>query len=389
MKQTAFFQQLDAPFAWLDLDALEENILQVKRMVPNQQIRIATKSIRSVDVLKKVASLLGSQLSGWMTFSAAETDFLCEKGFDHFLLGYPTMENTTVRTLMQWIQKGKDITFMVDSEAQMHHLNDLAMVLNVRVAVCIDVNVSLDLKAIYFGTRRSSITDHVTLKRLIQRSRAFKHIRLTSIMGYDAQLAGVGDRPVNQLKGAMIRQLQKKSKPFIQQKRQKAVQLLQRHVGPLRFVNGGGSGSLHFNAMCPEVTEVTVGSALYKPALFDAYEEMPFQPAAGFCLRVTRQPDLETIVLHGGGYIASGAVAVDKMPKPIDERLQFYTLEGAGEVQTPMKQPKGLCEEGDLVFFRHSKAGELCERFQVLHTFNKDGYVGPYKTYRGEGQCFL
>lgn len=389
MKHSSFLQQLEAPFAWLDLEALEANSLQVKKMASTKKIRIATKSIRSVDVLKNVATLLGEQLSGWMTYSAAETAFLCEKGFDHFLLGYPTMETTSVRALLQWIQKGKDITFMVDCEAHMRHLNELALERNVSVNICIDINVSLDLKAIYFGTRRSSVTNELQLKKLIQQSRSFGQLHITSLMGYDAQLAGVGDKPLNKAKGMLIRQLQKKSKSMIQAQRQKAVQLVERHVGPLQFVNGGGSGSLRFNASCPEVTEITVGSALYKPALFDAYKEMPFQQAAGFCLRVTRQPDAQTIVLHGGGYIASGAISVDKMPKPLDEQLEFFTLEGAGEVQTPMKQRTKTYNIGDLVFFRHSKAGELCERFQVLHTFNKNGYVGPYQTYRGEGQCFL
>jgi D-serine deaminase-like pyridoxal phosphate-dependent protein len=44
---------------------------------------------------------------------------------------------------------------------------------------------------------------------------------------------------------------------------------------------------------------------------------------------------------------------------------------------------------GDLVFFRHAKAGELCERFNelILVRANKIEQIVP--TYRGENNCFL
>ena len=44
---------------------------------------------------------------------------------------------------------------------------------------------------------------------------------------------------------------------------------------------------------------------------------------------------------------------------------------------------------GDLVWFRHAKAGELCERFERLHLVSGDEVVDVVPTYRGEGRCFL
>jgi D-serine deaminase-like pyridoxal phosphate-dependent protein len=38
---------------------------------------------------------------------------------------------------------------------------------------------------------------------------------------------------------------------------------------------------------------------------------------------------------------------------------------------------------------RHAKAGELCERFDVLHLVQGDERVGTVPTYRGEGKAFL
>ena len=44
---------------------------------------------------------------------------------------------------------------------------------------------------------------------------------------------------------------------------------------------------------------------------------------------------------------------------------------------------------GDRVWFRHAKAGELCERFDVVHLIAGGSIVDTVPTYRGEGQTFL
>jgi D-serine deaminase-like pyridoxal phosphate-dependent protein len=65
-------------------------------------------------------------------------------------------------------------------------------------------------------------------------------------------------------------------------------------------------------------------------------------------------------------------------------------MEGTGEVQTPLhgKATDGL-RVGDNVYFRHAKAGELCERFNALYLVEGDAIVDEVPTYRGEGRCFL
>ena len=44
---------------------------------------------------------------------------------------------------------------------------------------------------------------------------------------------------------------------------------------------------------------------------------------------------------------------------------------------------------GDLVWFRHAKAGELCERFATLLLVEGGRVVDEVPTYRGEGKTFL
>jgi len=93
----------------------------------------------------------------------------------------------------------------------------------------------------------------------------------------------------------------------------------------------------------------------------------------------------------GGGYLASGRGDATRLPKPhLPGGLKLDAQEGAGEVQTPVLGPAadGL-RLGDLIWFRHAKAGELCERFEQLHLVSGDQAVEVVPTYRGEGRCFL
>lgn len=384
------FHEFEHPYAWLNLNALDRNIQVMLHGTGNKQIRIATKSIRSLDVLRYVAQRIPDEkFAGWMTFTAAETVYLCEAGLDHFLLGYPTMEPQSTRQLMRWIKKGKDITFIVDCVAHVDFLKQLAEEEDVAAPLCIDLNVSQVYPRLYFGTRRSSQTEPKQLSQFLKAILPSPYIYVTSLMGYDAQIAGVGDAPLQKTKRAVIQTLKKRARKEVQKQRKRAVKVLEKQIGPLQFVNGGGTGSMAYSALCDEITEITIGSGLYRPALFDHYDDMPFEASAGYTLRATRKPDQQTVVAHGGGYIASGAINDDKAPKLVDEALTFYHTEGAGEVQTPLKMPKNRYKIGDSIALRHAKAGELCERFQVLHSYRDNEYVGPMKTYRGDGQCFL
>nr|MBP6323876.1 amino acid deaminase/aldolase [Chitinophagales bacterium] len=91
------------------------------------------------------------------------------------------------------------------------------------------------------------------------------------------------------------------------------------------------------------------------------------------------------------GYIASGTVGIDKQPKPyLPEGIQLTANEGTGEVQTPFEYSGSeKINLGDTILFRHSKAGELCERFNELHLISDGKIIEKVPTYRGDGKCFL
>jgi len=165
-----------------------------------------------------------------------------------------------------------------------------------------------------------------------------------------------------------------------------------RAVAPdLEFVNGGGTGSVQHTAAEDAVTEIAAGSGLYVPRLFDNYTSFTARPAALFAQPVVRRPGVGVVTVLGGGYPASGAAGPDRLPVPhLPEGLRYDPQEGPGEVQTPLLgSPADDLLIGDKVWFRHAKAGELCERFDTLHLIEGDRVTASVPTYRGEGRTFL
>ena len=160
----------------------------------------------------------------------------------------------------------------------------------------------------------------------------------------------------------------------------------------LEIVNGGGSGSLISTLKDNSITEVTVGSAFFCPALFHHFVEVTYKPAAFFAIQIVRRPANKMVTCLGGGYVASGAVGPEKLPLPVlPVGMKYLSFEGAGEVQTPFILPED-CPDlglGDPVFLQHAKGGELCEHFDELLLLKNGSVNGKVLTYRGEGKVFL
>jgi D-serine deaminase-like pyridoxal phosphate-dependent protein len=215
--------------------------------------------------------------------------------------------------------------------------------------------------------------------------------KLVGLMAYESQIAGVGDAPPGRpLRGAAIRAMQSRSARELAARRGAIVAAV-RELAPLEFVNGGGTGSIERTTAEEAVTEIAAGSGLYQPWLFDSYRAFRGRPAALFALPVVRRPGPESATALGGGYPASGVAGKDRLPQPyLPPGLSYDPNEAAGEVQTPLLgKVAASLRVGDRVWFRHTKAGELCERFDTLHLISGDEVVRSVPTYRGEGKTFL
>ncbi len=380
LNYTEALQHSPAPAIILNMDFFESNIDWALENAGPKNIRLATKSLRSTEIIKMIQSK-NSRFQGLMCFTLDEALWLRDMGFKDILMGYPTVDKEALKKLAK---NPAEIVLMVDLPEHLTALNEIAKSENGVFQICVDIDLSLDLPGLRFGVYRSSLQTVSQVEIFLKTLTTTPYLKLVGLMGYEAQIAGVTD-----LKSPLIRSLKKISILKLQSRRAAIVDLIKSHHHELRFVNGGGTGSLNSTSTEASVTEVTVGSGIYAPHLFDDYQDFKLKPALCFSLPIVRNPKENIYTALGGGYIASGAQDPSKLPLPfLPEGIKLLKHEQAGEVQTPFESTYKM-KLGDLVFFRHAKAGEICERFNEIHLLRGNRIEKIVKTYRGEGKAFL
>ncbi|MFJ9558145.1 amino acid deaminase/aldolase [Nocardiopsis sp. NPDC101807] len=406
-KYEAATRELRAPFAMVDLAAFRANAADLTRRAHGKPVRIASKSVRSRALLRTALALPG--YAGIMAFTLPEALWLAEGDSegpldDDILVAYPTVDREALTRLAGDPAAARAITVMVDDTAHLDMISAAvadATASGTRgagappVRVCLDIDTSwqpLGSRA-RIGAFRSPVRTPEQAAALARAVVGRPGLELAGIMAYEGQIAGVGDAPPGRpLYARVLRAVQRRSAIELARRRAAVVRAVGA-VADLRFVNGGGTGSLHTTGREKAVTELAAGSGLFHPRLFDHYRAFRGRPAALFALPVVRRPAPGVVTALGGGYPASGPVDPHRAPTPhLPEGLSYTANEGAGEVQTPLvgAAADGLAV-GDRVWMRHAKAGELCERFDTLHLIDSDTgeYVGAVPTYRGEGRTFL
>jgi len=385
--------ELDPPFAVVDLDAYWTNARDLLRRAGGRPIRLASKSIRCRALLERTLAF-DAGFRGTLAYTLPEALWLADQGLRDLVVAYPTVDRAALRALAAR-EDDAGIAVMVDDVAQLEPIEAAARATGGErpVRVCIDADASWRPLGgrIHVGVRRSPLHTPEQVARLAREIVARPALRLVGLMAYEAQIAGLGDRPPGRpLMGLALRAVQHASARELAQRRAAIVAAVEA-VAPLEFVNGGGTGSIESTAAEPAVTEVAAGSGLYGPTLFDAYSRFRPLPAALFALPVVRRPGRGVVTALGGGYLASGAGDRARLPRPVlPAGLRLDGREGAGEVQTPLLgDAADRLRIGERVWFRHAKAGELCERFALLHLVEGDRVVEAVPTYRGEEKTFL
>lgn len=384
---------LDAPVAIVDLEAFDANAADLVRRAGGKPIRVATKSVRCRALLERVLARDG--FAGVMSFTLAESLWLARTGVsDDVLLAYPSADRAGYAELAADPELAAAVTVMVDDVAQLDLIDAARGGGAETVRVCLELDTSLRALGgrVRIGALRSPLHAPERMADLARAVAARPGFRLVGIMAYEGHIAGVGDAvPGRPVRSAAVRLMQTAARGQLVQRRGDAVRAVRAVVPDLEFVNGGGTGSVQHTAAEDAVTEIAAGSGLYVPRLFDGYTSFRGRPAALFAQPVVRRPGAGAVTVLGGGYPASGAAGRDRLPVPcLPQGLRYDPQEGPGEVQTPLL---GSAADdlliGDKVWFRHAKAGELCERFAELHLVEGDRVTAVVPTYRGEGKTYL
>ena len=330
-----------------------------------------------------------------------EAAFLSDNGLNDIIVAYPSVQPGDLELFIDKTRAGANISLMADTFAHLKLISGAGNRAGVVLKVCLDVDMSYRTfgERVYLGVRRSPLYAPEQVIELAEETRDLAGIRITGIMGYEAQIASLNDAvPGQGLKNFLLKTFKRRSVRELTRRRKRIINRLKSLGTDLEVVNGGGSGSLMSTGKDPSVTEVTAGSAFFAPGLFTHFHEVNFEPAAFFGLQVARIPKPGMVTCLGGGYVGSGEVNPNRLPWPVmPQGLSYLPMEGAGEVQTPLVLPKDLVlpenapqlSLGDPVFFQHAKAGELCERFNRLTLVQDNKIVGSVPTYRGQGKAFL
>lgn len=383
-------REFSAPVVALGMEALAHNAHDMLRRAGGLPIRVASKSVRVREVLHAVLELPGYE--GVLAYSLAEAIWLSDT-VDDVVVAYPSVDRAAISELASNEQAASRVTVMVDSSEQLD-LIDAVVAPHKRnpIRVCFDFDASWRSGALgHVGVRRSPIHAPQDLRALAESTLRRPGFVPVGVMSYEAQIAGVGDHPIGKPgTGAFMRAVQRASRAELSERRAQAISSV-REIIDLEFVNGGGTGSIESTVAEACVTEVAAGSGLFGPHLFDNYRSFTPAPAVAFALDVVRRPSENTATLLGGGWIASGPAAPDRLPQLVwPEGLKYLPREGAGEVQTPVT---GLGARhlgvGDRVWLRHTKSGEPMEHANDVVPVTAGVAGDPLPTYRGEGRCFL
>lgn len=383
------------PAVVVDLDAFDRNLERHTRLVERGglTLRWATKSIRVKGLIDRAVK--GPGCRGLLCYSVAEAAQLARSGLDDLMVAYPTLSVEESATAAELTSHGVLLRLAVDSVEGVELLASRARRdAPIRVVLCVDMSLRAAGGKLHIGVRRSPLHTPEQVVELAERARE-AGLSVEGLIGYEAQVAGLGDdspfdHPVVRIAKRGLRAL---SMTELGSRRVAVVQALQARGFALCVVNGGGTGSLELTTRATGVTEVSAGSGLFKPLLFDGYRSehvRSLEPACFFVLQAMRRPGPGMLTCLGGGYVASGAAGPDKLPRPyLPEGLELLDREGAGEVQTPVQGAAAdLLPLGSAIVFRHAKAGEIMERFNEVVLVRGSTIVDRLRTYRGEGWCF-
>src|SRR3954464_10276913 len=177
----AAFEGRDAPFAFVDLDAMWANAGEMLARAGGKPIRVASKSVRCRPLLDAIARR-DERFGGLMTFTLEESLWLRRPGTR---AAYPTADRGALARIAE-----DGPVLMVDSVEQLDLIESAA---RVPVRLCIEGDLSYPLLRgrVKIGVKRSPIRTPEQAAALAREIEKRPLMDLAGLMGYEAHIAGL------------------------------------------------------------------------------------------------------------------------------------------------------------------------------------------------------
>ena len=275
---TAYFARLngtlrrhgiDRPVLLVDLDRLDRNIDRVVRSAKTgsqRNFRIAVKSVPSPGLADYIAARAGTN-SG-MVFHRPFLQAMARLRPDwDLLLGKPipvaaaaTFYNEAYGTF----EPSRQLQWLIDSEARLAQYLELARARGLRLRVNLEIDV---------GLHRGGFPEPAALSNALQTIADHSaHLTFSGFMGYDGHIMGLPEFLVS----SEASRVKERYAAFVNVLRGGFPSLAQ---APLTL-NGAGSPTFRYHESNSSLNDISVGSALIKPAHYDLPMLEDFEPSA-------------------------------------------------------------------------------------------------------------
>lgn len=391
---TSYFQTLNQslknheraiPFLIIDLDLLDQNIDQLKRMLPPAlDFRIVVKSLPAPQLIQYVMER--ARTRKLMVFHQPFLSQLSDRADDtvDILLGKPMPVTTAAYYYRQLkpqngFEPSRQLQWLVDTEKRLGEYLELSRKIGQPLRVNLEIDVGLH-RGGFDSTKRLANT-----LRLIQAHP--QQLQLSGLMGYDPHVV-----KLPRIIRSEARALQMANDQY-----QLFVQLIQDQFPDLwredLTLNGAGSPTFGLHTRAQSViNEVAVGSALVKPTTFDIPTLNNFQAACFIAtpvlkkLKGTTLPGIENWkgvlarlnpAFRQSYFIYGGYWKADYVyPEGTRENALFGPSTNQSMINT---RPGAVLEVDDFVFLRPRQSEFVFLQFGDLLTYRKGKLEGMWR----------
>jgi 3-hydroxy-D-aspartate aldolase len=277
-----FARELATPALLLDFDAFEANLKKMAEVVARngRALRPHVKAHKSVRIGRRQ---IEAGAVGLCCATVREAETMAAAGIDGILVTTPVIAPSMIRRLVAAREKIADLAIVVDSEAGVDALADLAE-RDRPIGVLVDIDV---------GQTRTGVTDPEAAVRVGRHAANQPGLRYRGIQAYYGHL---------QLVATLAERLEKVREKWAR---------LATFIAALRadglapeVISGGGTGTHHLDLEQGPFTEIQPGSYLFMDKPYGAIELAPGGPPFRTALTVagrvvsTVQPD--RVILDAG-----------------------------------------------------------------------------------------